>query len=449
MPKRHQNTSHKKTYLNLLLSLILLAEMVRHQTAEATLTKNHDRTITSAAPDFFVGSSGIVTTNPTIASISQLPITIIDAALAGKITSEEKINASSLCDEAIHDLLRENTWIPRGQLLDDIKNKRLKIFLSTPKASYSSSSIGSYDAQKQVIIVFYKQGLNKGDYKKAFLNELMSHLVTASHRRCGIAAQNINLLTMPFLKKDGTICEEQKKQLNEAIHTGINRVNSIKTLWERRKEMLSHEENHLLIQFLSAVKHYQPQTFQNLLSELGGEKGLKMEIDRKIYHRDGDVLEAGPNFPKGNPFFRGKIQGDRLIYHHTRNIHTVRGRIQAFLGDFTQIQTSIKSANSPYVHLGEDQRLSEIATFIAQFPMPILELFFQEFLWQTKPYLVQCSSLALKNPPPAPVPTFMAANTSWFFKPPPGYTERLPQYKKIPPKPQPTRDRPRQGRGPR
>jgi hypothetical protein len=341
-----------------------------------------------AIPDFFVDTLDGIIFNPIIESATRKRVALIDANLRAKISSSEVDNTLSLCDEIIYEVLRENAWIARDQLIYDIHTKSLQIVLSSPESSYDLSSIGSYSIKHQQIVLSYKPGSVKDNYKMALLNELMSHLVVMSNKRCGIDTKEYELMAVPFLKKDGTVDPTLKKKFEGSINLGLKRLEQVKVLWEKRKEKLSISENNLLIQFLVAVKYYTPKTYYVSLDSFGGSSKFNKMV-AEFFRKDGDYLEPGPNM-HGTPFFRGKIAGNYFISHHTHNTRSATGRLRGFLIDFEQARISMDSKEGPYAKLASHFKISEFASFITELPKPILELFFSEFLSNMKWYLARC-----------------------------------------------------------
>lgn len=435
------NANSNSKIISLLIKFVLFFEIIKQ--ISATPSGNDQELVSSstalAIPDFFVDIIGQAITNPIIENTAKAPIALMDARLESKMSANDINKALSLCDEAIHEVLKENCWIARDQFIHDIHTQSLKIILTAPEALHDSSSIGSYSIQHQQIVIAHAPGLVKEDYKRAFLNELMSHLVVMSHKRCGIVTKTDKLLGVPFLKKDGTIDPSLEKIFKKSIVVGVARVKQINALWEKRKEKLSAAENNSLIQFLAAAKHYTPKTFHISLADLGGSNGLQKKVAAGIYREAEGYLEPGPHFPPGIPFFRGKKQGDHIIYHHTHNTQSAHGRIQAFLGDFEQITKAMEANHGPYANLPPQHKLTEFATFIGELPKPLLELFFPEFLSATKEYVSRCRGSSNAGT--------MAVSDA-LFKPPSHYAKQ-PRYEKTPPKPHANRDHPRKGKAPR
>lgn len=411
------------------LQMVLLQEMIRFGMAEVKLTAESQAIASPLKElkyaDFITKLSGTSFINPSPQEIATQKVTALDSNLG---QSKAVMQALQLCDQALGEILSENSWLPRAQLLHDIQQRDLTIILQ--KAKHDGDEYkAAYVAATETILMNYQPHLSKEMYKKSLLNELMSHLVAKAHRRCRIIPKNPNNMSVFFLRRDGTINPVLKNQLQLAIAKGIELINQMQKLWEKRKEKLSALENDRLIKFLIAVKRYHPSAFRfpaALHKEAGGLDHL---IKTGFYQQKGVYLETGPASPASMPYSFGRLEGDYYIFHHTNNIHSSKGKIQAFFIDFQQMQKSMHSPRGPYVHVDENNRLTEMATFIAEFPKPILELFFPDFFTYTEKYLSRCSLLATKNSSRRQA--------------------KQPQYEKIPDKPKANKDRPRMGKKPR
>ncbi len=387
-------TSHKRNpsyrIIFLFIKFILFCECIK-QIYLVTAAEDKELSVRPnalAIPDFFVDTFGEIISNPIVESATRKRVTLVGGDLQTKISSSDVDKTLSLCDEVIYEVLRENTWIARDQFIYDIQTKSLQIVLASPEASYDLSSTGSYSIKHHQIVLSYKPMLEKDNYKMALLNELMSHLVAMSNKRCGVVTKDYQLMAVPFLKADGTIDAALKKEFEAAINLGLKRLEQVKLLWEKRKEKLSVAENNLLIKFLVAVKYYAPKTYHESLESLGG-LGKFNKMIAEYFRKDGDYLEPGPNM-YGTPFFRGKIAGDYFITHNTHNTGSAAGRLRGFLADFNHARVSMDSKDGPYAKLASHYKISEFATFITELPKPVLELFFPEFLSKIKGYVARC-----------------------------------------------------------
>ncbi|OAI50045.1 hypothetical protein AYO45_00250 [Gammaproteobacteria bacterium SCGC AG-212-F23] len=426
MSKTRGNSPASSSNISFIIMILLLHEVQKIEAKQ--ITENPEITAGLAKlqyPDFVVRPSGGITINPVPAEIIKHGVTILSSPLQESLTPEKAQEARQLCDEAIAEILSEDSWLPRAQLWQDIRDRSLKIVLGRAR---NEETMGGYSVDEETVYLDYKSHLAKNAYKKALFNELMSHLIVKAHKRCHIISPISNkTMAIPFLKKDGTLDPQRKKQMQQAIETGSKYMSEIKALWQKRTTCsLSTEENHLLIQFLAAAKHYKPQTFCNDLSVFGGEKGIHYLIEKNVLQRDGDYLEPGPNYPIGQLTWHGKIQGNSICYHHTKNIHSAKGRIEALFNDFHQFQQAMQAKHGPYAEQDENHKLAEMATFIAQFPKPVLQMFFPDFFTYTTHYLSRCS-----------------------LYPPAHRQTKQPQYEKTIDKPQATKDQPRQGKSPR
>lgn len=417
MARDYKNTIPKQKNINLffvLLNVFLWFEILKRQTAEAAITSQSQIIQPLILTDFFIQSSDTIVSNLEISSIKKTPITQIDSRSIKKIPTKDRDEAFSLCDAALQEILKEHTWLPRGQLLKDLQENSLHVVLITPDLAYGSASMGSYSQLRQVIYIVYKPGLLKEDYKKTLLNELMTHLVIKTHQRCEISTFEKHE-GIPFLKKDGLINQKLMRKFEQSIAEGVEQINKIKAIWIRRKEKLSPTENYLLVQFLAAAKHYTPQTFHTPLLELGGKSMLLQAIKQGIYRQEGEYMVPGPNFPKKILFSRGRIQGEYFVEHHTSNLKSAKGRAEGFLGDFDRMLTAINASEGPYAGQKKDVKLTEMGTFIAQYPKALLELIFPDFYAHMSQYLLQCSAKESKT---------SVRKMTQFFKSPLTYAEQ-------------------------
>lgn len=443
MPKYRKNIS--------LFTLLFLLETIKQQTTAAATRDNlvAPNLFDLAPPDFSVAPSGDIVSEQKVPNIKE-NFFVNTAPQLQSVSPKHALAAYRLCNEAMREILQEHTWLPHGQLLRDLEDGLLKIFLTAPEANTPINAF--YDIEKKTILITYRPDLQKEDYKQLLLNELMSHLVVRAHERCQIKipGEPITSKSLNFLKEDGSIDKILREKFERSVTEGVARISAIKALWERRKERLSPEENHLLIQFLAAVKHYTPFPVYYPLSEMGGLVGFHQRVKAGRLRERGGYFEPGPNFPIKTAVFRGRLQGDYFIMHHTSNMQSARGRVAGFLGDFDEIQASMNLVDDhprAYTKRGDDERLHEMGTFIAQFPKPLLALFFPDFHAYMHWYSLRCASGASKSPPPKMTSSCAIAGAPWFFAPPPVSRQRYA--KKMPDKPQPTRERPRANKGPR
>ncbi len=407
-------------------------------------------------PDFFVAPSGDVMSGPKAPGAEERRFLKIHHSLHSLLHEPQRTlkqlqdikditEALAFCSAAIVEVLNEHVWLPHTQVLRDLQDGSLRIMMVAPLPDEVETFMG-YTSAEGTISIFYYPGLRKEYYKTVLLNELMSYLVRRTHERCRIPGGSIN-----FLKEDGSIDQTLREKFERSITEGVERIDTIKSLWARRKEKLSPEENHLLIQFLAAAKHYTPQAFPIRLSAIGGAGMFrKMVKAGRIYREEGDYIVPGPDFPAENTFSRGRIQGDYFVTYYTSNMQSARGRIEGFLGDFDQIQKAMTQMNDhplAYANREDDVKLHEMGTFVAQFPKPLLELLFPDFLTYMHWYSLRCSSGVSKNPPPKAVSSFTVAGAPWFFSPPPMSNKQRYAEKTLD-KPQSTKERPRAGKGP-
>ncbi|MDF3055355.1 MAG: hypothetical protein K0Q74_1262 [Gammaproteobacteria bacterium] len=425
-------------------------ETIKQQPIEAAVFNNQvtANLFDLAPPDFSVELSGAVISLPKLPSIKEKVFIKSDRSLES-VPHKYGLEAYALCNEALREVLNEHVWLPHGQILRDLEAGSLKIFLTAPSHEANTPLYAFYNIAEKTILIFYKPGLRKEDYKQLLLNELMSHLVVRTHERCRIkiSGEQIMLRSLNFLKEDGSIDRTLKEKFERSIIEGIARINAIKALWAIRKEGLSPAENHLLIQFLAAAKHYTPLPVHTHLSDLGGIVGFRQMIKAGYFREQGGYFEPGPHYPEKTAFFRGHLQDDYFVVHYTSNMQSARGRIDGFLADFDQMQAAMNFVGDhprAYAKRGNDEKLHEMGTFIAQFPKPLLELFFPDFRAYIHWYSLRCSSGASKSPPPKVTSSCAIAGAPWFFSPPPVPKQRYSE--KMPDKSQPAREYPRAGK---
>ena len=406
---RNSNRSYRILFS--FIKFIFFSQMMRE-----TYSVTDDKASTSgsnamAIPDFFADTLNGIIFNPIVEGVMRKTITAIDGNLKTRISSSDADQTLALCDDAIYEILSENSWIARDQFINDIHTRSLQIILAAPETSYDSSSMGSYSIKHRQIVISYKPGLVKDNYKMALLNELMSHLAVMSNKRCDIATNEYQLMSVPFLKKDGAVDLSLQKKFENTINLGVKRLEQVKVLLEKKTEKLSISEHNLLLQFLVAAKSYTPRTSYASLDSFGGRKKFN-EMIAMFFHQDRGYLEPGPNM-YGTPFFRGKIVGDYFISHQTHSTRSAVGKLRGFLADFEQSRTSMNVKEGPYAKLASHYKISEFASFIAELPKPLLKLFFPEFSANLKSYLARCRESNVATDVQSNKPARAA-----FFKPP-------------------------------
>ena len=218
---------------SLLFFLVVVSEILQKKQVQAQSTLF----LPPLIPDFFASQTGEIRLNPLIHEQIHSQNIQIDGRLYAATPKSELMQAQKMCEQALSDLLTDVTWLPKGQLIADLKAQRLSIALIPWQAAHSMSSTGLYSVLKGELGVVYHPDASVAYYKSALQNELISHLVAASNKRCGISTQNNREMSFPFLKKDGKIDRELKKYTKDSIDEGLNRIKYIQQLWDKEKKL--------------------------------------------------------------------------------------------------------------------------------------------------------------------------------------------------------------------
>lgn len=222
---------------------------------------------------------------------------------------------------------------------------------------------------------------------------------------------------MPFLTTKGVIDVNLQKQMESSINLGIEKIQQIKKLLQERKKIQLTPANQQLLQsFLAAVKHYQPKVFYLSISQFGGKKGFEHAVKTGVLSYIGGYVEPGPKYPTNQPFFYGYIKNDFIVHKHTHNSTSLKGKVKGFLGDVEQTIAMLgnPASSSPYKGLDEHLKLAELASFISELPVRLLNLVFPEFKTYQTWYLLRCSPFADARRPnldeskilPAAIPSY-------------------------------------------
>jgi len=372
-----------------LLHLLLLSKIVESATIEASDEKDTIMPLfTPLLSDYFVSEQGITFANSFLTEIQDHFPVHIDPALVSSVAHSDIEQARLLCQSAIRDVLSEHSWVTRGQLVNDLKSGQLTVILITPDSAHDAMSVGIYSQKSGHLGIVYKPDLLKSDYEKAFLNELMSHLIIARDKRCHQIIDP-EFAGLPFINKEGKIDTHLKKTLAFSLKAGMRSVKKMKASWQKR------DKNSLL--FLSAVKHYTPQTSIEPLQYFGGEAQLREALRMGIFKQHGDKLEPGPAYPKNAHSFHAKRKGNYFISYRTNNTQSLRGRITGFFADVERYPIELYQPDGPYHSMSEDRKLAEYATFVAQLPIPLLNLFFKDFSQYIGNYLQYCDTTNVQS----------------------------------------------------
>lgn len=350
-------------------------------------------------PDFFANDTELLIRNPIISSELSIQHILVDDIIYKIASAEEISKTRALCEIAISAILEENSWLPRGQLIMDLRNRNLIIVLIPESLAVDEASNGLYSTVDGQLGIVYKSWATLAHYKMVLLNELVTHLVVATHRRCGIeiGAKNSAESGMPFLTKKGFVDSNLQKQLEESINLGIKKIQQIKQLLQERKKIQLTAKNQKLLQsFFAAIKHYEPKVFYLPLAELGGKKGFKHAVKTGVLSHTAGYVEPGPKYPSNKPFFYGYIKNDFIVHKHTRNSHSLKGKIKGFFGDYEQVFSMMRAptSSSPYAGLNDQIKLAELASFISELPLRLLNVVFPEFKTYQTEYLLRCSLFA-------------------------------------------------------
>ena len=392
MIKSNDRRKYYSNYFNLLKFFIYSCFFIEACSEIVRTNAKTEPEAKSVYPNFFVNGKGVIFANPQLKGLFAQHITVLGKKLHSKLAAKESLRALFLCDTALYEIVSENSWMPQDQIIAEIKNRSIKFILTLPEFLSDPTSMGSYSIKEREIVLSYKQSYGKDHYKAVLLNELFSHLSVKSNQRCNITTTDYQLLSIPFLKKDGTIDFLLMNNFNASITLGLERIAKIKLLNKQRKTAVSSHDMDWLTQSFIAAKSYVPRLYYTSLdTKIDGKKMVSEIIGEYLILHKG-YLEPGLTLSGISSFFRGKIIGAYLVSHQTHNTQTCAGKLRALFADLNNSIVSLDKVEGPYQTRIFPHKLSELSSFIVELPKPVMELIFPEFLAILNSQLSKCAS---------------------------------------------------------
>lgn len=395
------------------LLLLFFFELLKQQMVKGeALTEGNEllsSTLLLRIPDFLSDPLGNVVMNPTLQWALKSPSFHIraDESLASMFSQAELYKAAQLCEDALRAILKGNVqWLPRGQIIDELKSGQLEIVLVLKE--YCSSTRAYYAAgTPKKMSVLYRSEYRVEDYQRIMFNEFSHYTVSSSNDRCGMPCETSSLQHYsPYLNKVGEIDPVLAEKFSSAINQGLENFDRLREIWQRRSTKLVPTERTFLHDFISAVRHVKLfSAFHSPLSQIKGSITEHLESGLWQLDQDGVFMEQGPAWPKNNmPFFKGRLKNDCFVFHSSKPGRPtflkdkvnefflyLGGMRDAFFDESSKILEDSKTYQNKATHI------MEYASFIQEFPQEVLKVVFPKFLQLTTRDALRCSASALKE----------------------------------------------------
>lgn len=161
-----ERNSSRTPYLILLFSLLIL---LQKQATAAKPVNNKQLIVPPFLPNFLAHGVDFITKTPIISAELSTQHIFVDDRIS-KIASVEAISqARTSCEIAIAEILEENSWLPKGQLIMDLQNRNLIIVLIPESAAVNEASNGLYSTLDGQLGIVYKSWANISHYKMVCL----------------------------------------------------------------------------------------------------------------------------------------------------------------------------------------------------------------------------------------------------------------------------------------
>src|SRR3990167_765880 len=263
--------------------------------------------------------------------------------------------ARQLCKQAFMEILAEDSIFPNLLL-----NDNLEIILAPYYVLFGPASTGVYAPDTNMIGVIYKRDATIDTYKQALRNEYFAHQVMARNIKVGITT-SFYRFSLLFLKLNGDINEKAVVKFEEAIQKDKEIIATYKKML--RKKNVAPNTQQKLNPLLNSANHYSPKVF--VISE--NEFNMGIELNIITSPDENGYFTSGQNHPTHLPHFHGKKQGSVISYRYCEDDAPI-SKAKGLIADFIMQLDALKSKQGPYAAMPTARKLTELGSFIAEFP---------------------------------------------------------------------------------
>jgi hypothetical protein len=296
--------------------------------------------------------------------LKQLYPVKVDPRIIDTVTNIE--TARKKCVQAFIEILEETSFFPNL-----LSKPNLRIVLIPPDIGYSQHSYGVYSFTENMIGIVYSPDITANEYKRALKNEFFSHQVAERNILNGVA-QDKSQIILPFLRKNSNIDEKAFEKFVTTLIKAKEELKQYKNLLARKPT--GSQEEKKINDFLLIVKNYSPKTYYLSEEEFNTavKLGVSTEPDSHGY------FTSGIHHPQDLPLSYGYQQGSKIFYTHGKD-ETPRSKAIALLSDVQMQLSALEDKAGPYFKKVKAQKLTELASFIAELPTTIQKFLFPDF----------------------------------------------------------------------
>lgn len=271
---------------------------------------------------------------------------------------------ASKCRKAFEEMLNEESYLPNL-----LNSNKLKVALLP--GSITGGSYGIYSPKTTTIGIRYKRGTPLYLYKRYLRNEFFSYQVQTRNELNGLITEDPKKSPLLFLNRDFSINNKKLTQFEQALNNGREKVEYCKKYllnYSADKDSSSPCETLLVL-----AADYKPNLY--FMPGDGFQLALKYGLVTPL--DENNKFHSGPNLPKHLPKGYGYKKNNEFVYCYAKDNSTLSKAI-ALVGDISTQFDALEDPDSPYVHLTKAEKLTEMASFISEYPKAIQKFFFRD-----------------------------------------------------------------------